>query len=926
MWHFPALCRIKGDRHLSTEKKNLIILNLTGELVPELGNYFSSRGVQVIDPLKSDEKHEWTHIITKDIHHFDLINDTYKLTETNCHIISLSKVEDLQNFTINNGNMVLDDCWFKTAMGEFIMDKYFQGYGGIELGDNYPAFKEEGSFNIANPFNTGEYLDRMVQKAFEAGVEALTLKTYFDHLVMYLAGLKKKGKAGLPFEVTYGSFEEIFAIQVHFYSQRLEVMDVATSLSSSISRKAEEYFLNTAVQSADFFDFSYMPDVNKVVVTALWTKDERIKFENRGLMFTSLEGGAMLARIENDFATPLTIANSDLSDLSEKVSIPSSLPESVSKNVIPALAQEAQSSVTVKGTPEDELGSTLVKGLEETDDESKIIKGEEELEELVQTVRGKFEEEKSVVRISGEKLDVDKFAYKIAASVDETAQEKDMKVRSLGAKLPESIKTGLFDFAKNLNKEVDSLDDSDLDRFQVQKLPELIQQNLSQQIRVQALANKAEQNEMKVQSLYPNGMPANSSAKNDEAIKLLETKLLTANADNQKLLSQMKALTSEVRILKESRNKMAEIQMKATQAAGEINLKEQDDQDDELRAHFQQKLNDQKMLNEQELKKLSALLERESRLISNVKAEETKARKLQIEAQHKETFFVAELEKSERQTKAKDLMLIKTKETFTKLIEKKDREVSDLKAKVDQLTKALANGPSTTQTQQIKDLEKQNQNLTKQVEVYKIKISSLASNMVPTKNEDTLKDESRKLQMINQQMKNQLDISKKEVEKLHSKSAADNGQLLILKQDKAKLELLLKKATLENKEVVPQTNMNDQELKRLQAQNQILETQVKDSSQKITNLEMKLVEALKPQKTVGSAEEGSKVKVGQLENSVKKLTQDLLAAKNQVAEEKKETNKLRQEKTALQNQLDKMKKEADKSKPASPKKPGSKAA
>ncbi len=870
--------------------------------------------MQVVDPLKSSEKHEWTHIITKDIHHFDLINDTYKLTETNCHIISLSKVEDLQNFTINNGNMVLDDCWFKTAMGEFIMDKYFQGYGGIELGDNYPAFKEEGSFNIANPFNTGEYLDRMVQKAFESGVEALTLKTYFDHLVMYLAGLKKKGKAGLPFEVTYGAFEEIFAIQIHFFSQRLEIMDVATSLSSSISRKAEEYFLNTAVQSADFFDFSYMPDVNKVVVTALWTKEERIKFENRGLMFTSLEGGAMLARIENDFATPLTITNSDLSDLTDKVSIPSTLPESVSKNVISSQ------------TRDDESGSTLVKELEETNDESRIIKGEGELKDLVQTIRGKFEEDKSVMRITGEKLDVDKFAYKIAASVDETTKEKDMKVRSIGANLPQSIKTGLFDFAKNLNKDVDSLDDSDLDRFHVQKLPELIQQNLAQEIRIQAQANKAEQNDMKVQSLFPNGMPANFSAKNDEAVKLLETKLMTANADNQKLLSQMKALTSEVRILKESRNKMAEIQMKASQAAGEINLKEQDDQDNELRAHFQQKLSDQKLLNEQELKKLSALLERESKLISSVKAEEIKARKLQIESQQKETFFVAELEKSERQTKAKDLMLIKTKETFTKLLEKKDLEVSDLKSKIDQLTKALSNGPSTVQTQQIKDLEKQNQNLTKQVEVYKIKISSLASNMAPTKNEDALKDESRKLQMINQQMKNQLDISKKEIEKLQAKSVSDNSQLLTLKQDRTKLELLLKKATLDNKEVVPQNSMNDQELKRLQAQNQILETQVKDSSQKITNLEMKLVEALKPQKAVGGGEDGSKVKVGQLENSVKKLTQDLLAAKNQVAEEKKETNKLRQEKTALQNQLDKMKKEADKSKPASPKKPGSKAA
>jgi hypothetical protein len=872
-------------------KKTPAILNLTGEFLPELKDYFTSRGILVVDPLVSSEQHEWSHIITKDIHHFDLINKTYKLTESDCHIISLSKIDDIQNFTVNNGNLILDDCWFKSPMGAFIMDKYFQGYGGISLGDNYPAFKEEGSFNIANPFNTGEYLDRMVQKAFESGVEALTLKTYFDHLVMFLAGLKKKGKAGLPFEVTYGSFEEIFAIQIHFFSQKLEIMDVATSLSSTLSRKAEEYFLNVAVQSADFFDFSYMPEVNKVIVTALWTKEERIQFENRGLMFTSLDRGVLLTRMESDETTPLTIGETDLQDFTEKVVIPSSLPE--------------------------EMTSVTVSGSTTTEDETQIISGGSQLEELVQTVSGKFEEDKSVVRISGDKLDVDKFAYKIASSVDETAAEKDMKVRSLGNKLPDKIKTGLFDFAKNLSKDVEDLDDQDLNLFQLQKMPEIIQQGLNQQVRIQGNKEKASA-DMKVVT----------SGQSNEAAKLLESKLLTANSENEKLKTQMKALSSEVRILKESRNKMAEIQMKAKEAANEIKANDQEDPDDALRKHFQNQLTEQKSLNEQDLKKLSSLLERESKLIASVKQEETKTRKLQLEAQQKENFFMQEIEKVERQSKAKDLMLIKTKETFTKLIEKKDNEVSELRAKTEQLSKALASGPSTSQIQQIKDLEKLNANLNKQLEVYKIKISSLATNLGPSKSEETLKEEARKLQMLNQTMKNQLDASKREIDKLQVKSTAETAQLTLLKQDKTKLEALLKKATLESsKEAAsPQSAQTEQELKRLQAQNQIFETQVKDSAQKITNLEAKLVEAMKPQKNAGGADEGSKVKVSQLENSVKKLTQDLLQTKNQLSEEKKETNKLRQEKTALQNQLDKLKKEAEKAKPASPKKPGGKAA
>lgn len=893
-------------------KKTLTILNLSGELSSEFSGYLSSRNVQVIDPSNQAGSEEWTHILTKDIHDFDEINSTYQVLELNRHIISLSKPNDLQNFTMNNGNLVLNDLWFQGPMGPFIVDKYFQGYGGISLGDNYPTFKELGSFNVANPFNTGEYLDRMVQKAFESGIEALTVKTYFDHLVMYVAGLKKKGKAGLPFEVTYGTFENIFAVQVHFFSQQLEMLDVTTSLSSTLTRKAEEYFLNVSVQSTDFFDFTHMPEVNKVVVTGLWNQDERLTFESRGCMFTSLTGGAAVTQYEMEGATSVLVSASPMEDYSDKIVIPDSLPEEVFTTV-------------VKGSqPEEELVS-VVSGTPQEIEAAQIIKGDKELEELVQTIKGKFEEDKTVTRLSGNKLDVDKTAYRIAATVDQSAKETNLKVRSIGDKLPDSIKTGLYDFAKIKNKEVEDLDDSDLEQFQMQRVPAIIKAGMTPAKKVFEKSVE-EKKDMLVQSLG-NANPSQFIPQNNEAMKLLESRLMTANTDNEKLKTQLKAMTSEVRILKESRTKLAEIQLKATQAASEINIKT-DDQDDALRKHFQQKLSDQKVLNETEVKKLSALLDRESKLIADVKQEELKARKIQIEALQKENFFSQELEKSERQVKAKDLILIKTKETFTKLLEKKDRDIEDVKTKNDQLSKALASGPATTQVLVIKDLEKQNQNLIKQLEVYKVKISSLANNMQTTKTDDNFKDEARKLGMLNQQLKNQLDLSKKEAEKWQNKASADNSQLIILRQEKLKLEQLLKKTTLENvKETeAPKHGVNDQELKRLQAQTQILETQVKDSSLKITNLEAKLAEAQKPQKPVATGDESSKVKLSQLENSVKKLTQDLVESRNQLGEAKKETNKLRQDKTALQNQLDKLKKEADKGKPALPKKPGGKAA
>jgi hypothetical protein len=878
----------------------IAILNLTGELTPELSAYFAERKVLVVDPLVTKETADWTHILTKDIHDFALINKTYDLERNDIHLVSLSRVNDVQNFTLNNGNLILDDIWMKNPIGSFILDKYFQGYGGISLGDNYPTFEEVGSFNITNPFNTGEYLDRLVQKAFENGIEALTLKTYFDHLIMYVAGLKNKNKAGVPFEVTYGTYNDIFALQVHFFSERLELLDVSTCLSSLITKKPEEYLLNTAVQSSDFFDFSFMPDVNKVVITGLWTKDARIKYENRGLMFKSLMGGEALVKYESEGEVSTLVQESPLEDLSDKVTIPDSLPDEVLRKV--------------QGRELPDTEATLVKAGTETEDEVKLIRGEDELTQVVNHVRGKVEEEKDFLRVAGNKLDIDKAAYRIASNVDESTKETNLKVRSLGDKLPATIKSGLFDFAKTIKKDVHDLDEKDLDSFQAEKLPEIIRQGLIQSERML----KA------IDGLY--GHPEEASA----AQKQAEAEAKELAAENDRLKIQIKTLTSEVRILKETKARMAEMKSKAAEVAKKTLDKKSsiDDPDEELREHFRAKINEhQQKLDDLDQKKIGALLERESKLVQTAKEEEMRARKAQIEALQKETYLTSELEKAEQKLKSKDLIVQKTKESFTKLVAKKDTEILDLRQKIDHLTRALSSTANQSQATILKELEKQNQNLMKQIEVYKNKITSITENMQTSKSDDgSSREEVRKLTMVNTQLKNQLDISRKEIERMEQRFFAENAQMQTLKQEKARLEGILKKTTLEMVSAptpVPSTplpNESMEELKRLQAHAQILETQLKDSATKIVTLEQKLAEALKPQKMVEAG--GSNVKISQLENSVKKLTQDLVENKNQLAEAKKETNKLRQEKTALQNQFDKLKKESEKSKAAAPKKSG----
>ena len=848
-------------------KSALVILNLSGELSSELADYFQLRQFEIIGPDDNIVGREWTHVITRDMQNFDVLNETYDITLKNRFIISLSSVEDVQNFAINNGNFIIDESWLDSSMGTFILDKYFHSYGGVSLENNYPAFKELGTFNVTNPFNTGEYLDRMVHSAFENDIDALMLKTFFDHLIMYLASLKKKGSVGLPFECTYGAFESNYAVQINFYAQNIDLFDLTSNLGPS-SIKIEDHLLHITLQSTDFFDLSYLPEVNKVVITGLWSKGFKHSLGNRGMLFSSVHaGGSTFVQYAPSETLSTIVTQTEIPDITDEVSFSGSFEEEVE-------------AVVVK----DNLDS-------KNSDEEILIKHDSKLEEFVQTISGKFEDDKTVLRITGNKLDIDKFAYRIAANVDETTKEKNLKVRSLESKLPESIKTGLYDFAKLIDKPTEELSDKDLIEFQLTKMPEIIRKGL-----------------------LPDEVNIVSGSKvQKDSNKEIELKLMASQRENEELKTQLKTLKSEVKILTESKKVVEEIQTKASQANTEVVAKHVD--------QIKEKIDNKKTLDQEELQKVSTIL-------TDVKKKEISARKLEIESMQKETYFSQEIEKNVRMIKAKDLMMIKAKETFTKLLDKKENEIQELRLKAEQLTKLLATAPSSTQKTAMVDLEKQNQNLLKQVEVYKIKLSNLSVNLASAAPEKNYKEDARKLQMQNQQLQNLLNSTKRELEKLQYKSSMESERMIALGQEKVSLEQQLKKIQSEVNKETPKSQPNtfDPEIKKILTQNQSLETQVKEASIKIAHLESRLAEAMRAQKSSTGADEGTKVKVNQLSTTVKKLTQDLVDSRNMLGEVKKETNKLRQEKTALQNQLDKLKKDTDRAKAAVPKKNIGKAA
>lgn len=827
------------------KKKDIAILNLASEFPQELKSYFETRKVNF---LASGSSLSPTHILVDASTNLKEVAIEYK----GALLISLSQPVDVAEFYKFGGSLVVDKSWLKNDVGPFVLDKFFQENGGISLNERFPSFQQQGSFIVSNPFGTGDYLDRLVYHAFSSDHGAIAIRSYFDNIVMFIASLRDQGKMGMPIEVSYGASQDIFCIQMQFNSQNFKVEDVSRKLKTNPSRKNEEYLLYHAVHSTGFFDFTYLESLEKVFITSLWMKGERIDFENRGYLFSTLKSSQAIAAIPEQGVQSFIAEEPELIDF-------------LDMNFETAEAHEERPIFISGGEKEEEFSQT--------------IKGSTSEEELSQTIKGSDEKEKNVVQvIKGSTKEKDKIVFKFgatpqreekdfllsAAPISDKKADNFMTIKTISGEPSGEIQKSPYNLLKPVGP----------------KNPEL---NREEEFLL-STSNKKVDNT--AEPAAPRGPSANE--------KQLYLKVKTLNSENDRMKTQLKMLMSEVNIVKESRNSLAE------QLHGEVAS--------------------------EQIKNLEVTAEdKQNILLNSLKAEELKSKRLLIEAAQKDTLLAQEVERGSKQLKVKEMILDKTKEVFSKSLEKKDLEISSLNQKIDELSKLGAGPQLLTQQNTIKDMEKQNVNLNKMLEMYKAKVTSIATSIqkqaVKT-DEEVMRDDNRKLLMINTQLKNQLDVSKKDIARYQEKVSSENTNILTLKKEKANLEILLKKANLASNKEGPAlgvANNHEQELKKLQTHVQFVESQHKEQGLKIKDLEAKLGEAARMLKTQSTSEDPSK-KAIQLEMNVKKLTQDLVESRNQLTEMKKENNKLRQEKVGLQNMMDKMKKDAEKEKNATPKK------
>ncbi len=973
--------------------KEIFILNLAGPLSKEVQEYFSQKNLKIVDPNLSQEICEWTHILTKNISDFTQLNKTYRTIEKDISIISLSKLEDPQNFILCNGKLVLDEIWFKGPFGSFILDKLLLDSVDLQLNQNYPKFTEVGAFNVVNPFSTGDYVDRLVQNAFDGDFSALSIRTYFDHILTFLVGLKTKGKAGLPFEISYGSFNDVFALQIHFYADGLLLEDLIGSFSPMKSKKPEEFILTVAINSVDFFDFTYISQVGKVVLTGLWSKDSQIKFENKGFLFSTISSQSNLATVPFYGVTSNLIVPENVKDHSEKVNLTNSL----ELQEVSLSGAEISDSISKNLSSEMDLEKIkrIFSNQQDLEDEKiNLGSSKEELDEVVNRIKGIADQPESVRRISGGKLDVDNFVQRISGGLSSN-DKGAWKVKSLGTKVQDSVRSSMFNFAKKMGKDPADLTNDDLKKFKEEGLSEIATnltesdtsslnqmmghlktklnktlkdefvvdsvENLFESIKspddvdrvknvliealksllnkdfnlsskgslsdsdksilIKSLSKLLSIDENKIQEIINSSQTSTQklptlSKEPTEVEKQLKKQLNLATKENSDLKQKVTSLFSEIKVLKESSSLFQNLSQKAKESASQLMSENDTDQANNLVSFIKLKLERSEGFNNQEM----------SYLLNLARENEKSFKQQELESSQKDVFFNQEIEKSQRQIKSRDLMITKTKEALQAMSDKKDLVINDLKLRIDGLS--VSTTQNNSQSSKIIELEKQNQNFIKMIDMYKEKITVLSSNPTASKQlESQGKQELKKLEMMNTQMKNQIETMKKELQRSQERISSDNSQITFLKNDKLKLEAEVKRLTLIGKKDGSINSNNAQsgleiELKKVLTQNQTLEMQLRDSGNKLREVEKKLSEALKnPQKQNNN--EDSLKKATQLEGNVKKLSQDLIESKNNESELKKEVNKLKQEKTALQNQIDKLKKDMEKNgKPASNKKAG----
>jgi hypothetical protein len=365
---------------------------------------------------------------------------------------------------------------------------------------------------------------------------------------------------------------------------------------------------------------------------------------------------------------------------------------------------------------------------------------------------------------------------------------------------------------------------------------------------------------------------------------------------NKKLQEDMKNLKVDVNAkdntIKQLQNMTREAKMANVKLSSQI-PKRADLMTEGKREELKKKIAEDPNLDPADAELMAKALDREKRLLDITKKAELELRKYQIEARQKETKMTQEVEKINRLMSSKDVVIDKAKEQLVSLTEKKNTEIKKLNQRLSDINKSDAASQSKKALQDLKKMEKENQNLQKMVDLYKGRAATGKGADAPSKSpdmvggEDTQKfrDQVKHLEAVKKKLEQKLMGFERNNSSLTSKLKDQQTATVAAQKEKDKIFAELKQARTQlsvldvpnqdMEKVVSQNtdalkdspSFSPQEKMRMQGQLTDAQKKLKDFEGKVKLLEKKAQEGQK-------AEQKAKILTAKEDQLKKELSQN----------------------------------------------------
>ncbi len=798
----------------------------------------------------TDEKKKISFAIIDDVGSLEYLNTKYDFVENHIRVISLSPVENFNDFMSYNGRAVLDESWFDSKLGLIFAHKILSESGSVHLNKNFNSLVAQvGTAKIGSHMKMGYYSDMIALDAFEHNFNVVGMRGFFDSITYYLTYLKQAGISTYPLHLEYANAENLFFVQISASVRDFIGEYINASVGLEDPFDPYKHLLRSAAFLTDYLDVTYIEQNEKLVFTGIWENLDKKKKKSRvqSFAFNNIFSAKQQQLVIND---RIEVLKSSVSD--EKIRTEKTL-EKLEEKALPggpaALEREDEPEfINVDGHGELNIGDMLEHIIGNAESDNPYVQLEGMTEDNMKVYLNGFGDDPDFAqKISGENIEsilqkIQGYNIKKASesNLDKTRDElkDDLEYKTFVRKsLEENIKE-LSE--KNLSAEevteivTSTIEETSDDEFQIVKGSKSEKEAGKQQLiekrsakldpseahkvgvdslqklwgiekkyvvkKSQEKINDRKEDSMSVKSLGQEGLLQQLKQK-DDLIQNMKSKLKT-------LMAQLKNVKESNKISEEVTKIASEEIMSSVPGAqvDESNL-EQDQHESNNSSQDLGSLQEGQALSAQQSEEIKNLLSRQLELVKRAKNFQLEAKKREIELRSQKLVYDKQILGLNGKIKTLDIDLEKTKSGIQTLSERKDKQIEAQNNRMHSLNAMVSKLKASNNDAIIKKLEKEKISIHRQLDKFK-KLSEEA--MLRLRNAE----KHNRTSALEVELKSQ----KKTSELLQSKiERSDKDKLLAIQKfnEMKKFNVQLKTKYDEQVQLVA---AKDKEIKQIQAE------------------------------------------------------------------------------------------------------------